>query len=569
MACGGSDSDAVPLEDSGSVTAGVADESTRQEATSSQDGSTVGLVNASADQAVPSADVSPSSSTVRLSGRVTYDRVPHTDAGALNYSDIQIKPSRGVVVELLNADGAVIRTTVTDADGRYQLSVEMNSGVRVRVKAHLLQQGAPGWDYRVVDNTQNNALYVMDGALNSTGTVDSQRDLHAPSGWDGNDYSRDRVAAPFAIIDSIYDAKTLALSAKPTLVLPALEVRWSTENRAVDGDRRLGEIATSYYDTTQSIIYLLGYANNDTDEYDESVIQHEWTHYLEATLARTDSRGGYHQVNHELDIRLAFSEGLANTFASMISGNSRYQDAFGNRQRSGLLIGLEESIVDNHGFFSENSVGLLLYDAFDDNNEVGDNLTLGFGPFLDVLTDANYKNSQAFTSLYLFLDNLAARVSETQQAEINHLKHRENIFGDGIFGEGEQYSGELSDVILPVYRQIDVGDNLAVCSSNNNQSVTDISVNRFVRFNNPDLATYTIQLDVLPEPETTFSTDPDLALYLRGNIVSVLESTVAGFESATLTLPVGEYIFDIYDFNNASNSQLGGLACFNLSIVKR
>ena len=67
---------------------------------------------------------------------------------------------------------------------------------------------------------------------------------------------------------------------------------------------------------------ILGDAGVDTDEYDESVIVHEWGHYLpdrsyRATTVLADRHGG----GDLLDMRVAFSEGWANAYSG--SGDRR------------------------------------------------------------------------------------------------------------------------------------------------------------------------------------------------------------------------------------------------------
>src|SRR5690606_40072898 len=49
------------------------------------------------------------------------------------------------------------------------------------------------------------------------------------------------------------------------------------------------------------VIYLLGAENVDTDEFDTHVILHEWAHYFEKALSRTDTIGGMHQYADYLD----------------------------------------------------------------------------------------------------------------------------------------------------------------------------------------------------------------------------------------------------------------------------
>ncbi|MGI9293098.1 MAG: hypothetical protein ACR2PS_03875, partial [Pseudomonadales bacterium] len=215
----------------------------------------------------------PTAAQVTLSGTISYTRVPYaTDGFGLDYNNAVDQPARGVVVEALSASDAVLDSTVTDANGAYSLSVTENTDVKVRAKAQLLKTGTPAWDVTVTDNTQGNALYSLTGSLANSGTADSSRDLLAPSGWDDSSYSSTRAAAPFAILDTVYNAQQVYLDAQPDAIFDPLELRWSENNITSNGSLESGEIGTTFYDANLQVVYVLGFENNDTDEYDESVI---------------------------------------------------------------------------------------------------------------------------------------------------------------------------------------------------------------------------------------------------------------------------------------------------------
>jgi hypothetical protein len=153
------------------------------------------------------------------------------------------------------------------------------------------------------------------------------------------------VAAPFAILDSLHSAVQTLTSVDPEVDLGYTEMRWSTNNRAVPGSTAMGEIGTSSYYPDERVIYILGHANNDTDEYDASVIVHELAHYLENTIARADNIGGNHSIDGDLlDPRVSFSEGWCNAFASIVLGDEYYRDSGGSRQDVGYaFFSLEET----------------------------------------------------------------------------------------------------------------------------------------------------------------------------------------------------------------------------------
>ena len=63
--------------------------------------------------------------------------------------------------------------------------------------------------------------------------------------------------------------------------------------------------------------------------FDNDVIIHEYAHFLESTLARTDSFGGPHNGTQPIDPRLAWSEGFANFFQAAVQETADYRDSHG------------------------------------------------------------------------------------------------------------------------------------------------------------------------------------------------------------------------------------------------
>ena len=79
-----------------------------------------------------------------------------------------------------------------------------------------------------------------------------------------------RAAAPFNILDAVYEAMTDIAAVDTDVNFPLLQVFWSVNNVPVSGDVTQGQIGTSSYTRTNGVptIRILGDENNDTDEYD-------------------------------------------------------------------------------------------------------------------------------------------------------------------------------------------------------------------------------------------------------------------------------------------------------------
>ena len=87
-----------------------------------------------------------------------------------------------------------------------------------------------------------------------------------------------------------------------------------------------GGAPLSFYSPGEKKLYILGGVSGDvkkadTDHFDDSVILHEYGHFLEDTYGNTGSPGGSHNGNFVIDPRLAWSEGWANYFqAAVLTG---------------------------------------------------------------------------------------------------------------------------------------------------------------------------------------------------------------------------------------------------------
>jgi hypothetical protein len=388
---------------------------------------------------------------VTVSGTARYEHVPHAVNNSLDYSGITLQPVRGAVVEVM-CGGGVYAEGVTDATGGYSLNAPNNQDFTVRVKAQMLQSGTPSWNFRVVDNTNAGALYSMSSSLLNTST-NLTVNLDADSGWGVNSYISTRVAAPFAILDSVYEAVQDVLAVNSSTVFPALDLNWSVNNVSVSGNKSLGQITTSNFDG--AAIYILGAANDDIDEYDEHVIIHEWGHYFEHNFSRADNIGGPHGGGDVLDIRVAFGEGFGNAFSAMVTDVPQYSDANGVSQADGFGFNIESNACFNAGWYSECSVQSILYDLYDASNDGNDVVMLGFSPLYSVLVNQQ-KNTAAMTSIFSFIKTLKDDYAgnSTVISNINTLTSGQNIDAVAdIYGDSQLIDAPGTVNQLPVYLQ--------------------------------------------------------------------------------------------------------------------
>lgn len=487
-----------------------------------------------------------------LTGRITFDSVPST-GGALNYAATVIKPVRGAALDVVDAGGTVKASTVTDADGRYSVSIPTGTALAVRVRAQLLHSGADGaWDVTVRDNTQSNGLYGMQGGYFVATNAAVTQDLRAPSGWTNTSYGAERVAAPFALLDAVYTAQTKILSVAPGTSFPALRVFWSPNNRPAAGSISLGQIGSSYFtDETSSggtkSIYILGSENVDTDEYDSTVVTHEWGHYYQAAFSRDDSPGGAHSLGELLDRRLAFSEGWGNAWSGIAQNTKIYSDSAGLQQAQGFAFDVSAPASKAAGWFSETTVQSVLWNL---------NANTGFASIQKAMT--GLATTAAVTSIHAFAAAFQSVASSTEISALNGLLTAQGITPPSdAFAANEVNDGGLGAFALPLYTTVSVGTPQQVCVTNQadpNRDNNKLGTYAYLKLAVAQARNYTVSIS---GPATS---DPDVTVYQR-RIVGGAWNAKQGTESGTFPLAVGPVVWVINDYKESSAN-----TCFTVTV---
>lgn len=549
----------------------------------------------------------PPPTSVTVSGRITFERVPFstTLGGGLNFTNTFATPAREIEVELLQSSNqSVLATTATDANGNYSFTTTPGIDVLVRAKALSRHTGVAGrpasWDVRVRNNTNSGALYVLDSSVFNTGLANQTRNLAATTGWGGGFsgvYTGVRAAAPFAVLDTIYSAVQFVVAQGDTSVqLARLDAYWSPNNVPTDGDVTRGEIGTTAYYPVGSAgvapgIYVLGAASNDTDEFDQHIIAHEFQHFLEDLIGRTDTVGGEHALDERLDMRVAFSEGFSNAFSGMVLNDPRYRDSFGTAQASDFHFSLESRSSLAPGWYSETSVQRIAWDLFDDVNDGADTVSLGYGPMHGVLV-AELRSGVPLTSLFPFITALKQRPG-VPAAQVDALVEAERVAATNMgivsstmdaYATTEIHSGvdvSSSDLVLPVYTPIALNGSTRLCSSssvNVNGAAVEGSYNklgnrRFLRFNVPSARTIRISVSC-PASDAACAgpivPDPDFVVS-QGASVTFAESDTPRVEQLDYPAAAGDHVLEIYEWTHIdttlSASARRGRTCMTVNIT--
>ena len=410
-----------------------------------------------------------SGGSIVVSGTVTYDRVPITEGG-LDYSNIEEKPIRRALISAIDANNNnILQNTYSDETGFYSFSVPDSKSVKVSVYS---QSQNPV--IRIQDNNGSRfpegeypRFVLQSAAFTTQKGVNVTKNLRADSGYNSTtqSLSGSRDAAPFAILDTCLLAADFFLD-KRTITFPSLTVNWS-ENNTNSG----GSIGTSHWSGSQ--LFILGDADNDTDEYDAHVIVHEWGHYFESVLGRSDSVGGSHTDGDVLDPRVAFSEGWGNALSAMVLyPDSVYKDTSGPGQaNTGIMFDVDENNSELNlnnsykiGWFSENSVQSILYDLFDptadDASEDWDLLSTDAGVIYDIFTE-DVKESESLVTIFTFMAGFVTRnPSLADDVTALMAKHTIGPIVDE-FGTDETNDGGLPGN-LPIYKTLNLGDSVTL-----------------------------------------------------------------------------------------------------------
>lgn len=546
--------------------------------------------------------------SITVSGRISFEDVPvaHDSGVYLDYDNIETKPVPLAKMLVECADGSeVFAESTTTVNGDYSVTIPQGVDARLVVRAESVRDDGPTWDIKVVDNTNGQAVWAIEGERFSTEDDDMEVNLVARSGWDGERvYEGERAGGVFSIYDTIYQSMQLVASAEPNVVFEPLLLNWSPANTTTCNSPfpyEDGCTGTSFYTSGQ--IFILGDEGGDTDEYDDSVVAHEWGHYYEDNFSRSDSVGGPHSGGEALDIRVAFGEGWGNALSGMILGETYYRDTFGAQQGNGFAIGLESGSTADPGWWDETSVQLILFDLFDAAIDGNDTINLGFGPIHTVLTGSQ-KTTEAFTSIFSFIKYV---IDETtaDQASVDALLLENNIspitdewgrdrtsdFDDAPSGYDPKFTDPIYLDLYDVVNGVVTAENtICVTNEDTGGEYNKLGNRRFGRFTVDTSGTYRFDLDGSHAGRVV---DPDMYVYESGDLIySATDYSAyavtdpddenynkdaddygvgAGIEVGEFTFSTGvTYTIDLHDWLNIDqdpDGPTGGEVCLELTVT--
>lgn len=326
-------------------------------------------------------------STILVSGRATFharqifdDGHGHSGMGPAPGKEF---PIRFAEIQVLQPDGSIAQCGQTDENGQFSLSLQQSS----QPLTLTILSRTPAQDSHarvsVMNRPSLNQLYVLQTTLTPSADLDIGV-LDAP-------VTGDLLGGAFNIMDQILRAneylRTIAghcsqlfTGCDDFTVAPKVSVYWA---KGFDPGTYFGDGAPlSFYLPHFGRLFILGGVNgdvdsSDTDHFDNSVIVHEYGHFLEDNVFATSSPGGSHNGDRIIDPRLAWSEGWADFFQAAVLGDAHYIDTYGNADGvTGFAYDadLETPHVGNdyptevgEGNYREFSVARFLWDTLDDS----------------------------------------------------------------------------------------------------------------------------------------------------------------------------------------------------------
>jgi hypothetical protein len=281
--------------------------------------------------------------TVASSGSSELTLTPQPGVATISITDVSStltlrganpRPIRFAEVRVTDKSGALVQCAETDGDGIFRVSLP-KSDATFKIAVTSRAANARNTAY-VMDSPYGNQFYSIEQSVVASEPVSGLlMKARADSTLEGG---------AFNILDQILNAQDyLRASAAdcvaagftgctPFTVAPIVNVYWTP---GLSPARYVGQSgAISFYLNGRRELYLLGGLDGNTttadmDHFDNSVIVHEYGHFIEDQYGRPDSPGGSHNGSAIIDPRLAWGEGWADFFQAAVTGQPNYRDTYG------------------------------------------------------------------------------------------------------------------------------------------------------------------------------------------------------------------------------------------------
>tara|TARA_Y100001935_G_scaffold253286_1_gene259145 strand:+ start:625 stop:2418 length:1794 start_codon:yes stop_codon:yes gene_type:complete len=474
--------------------------------------------------------------TATYQARVTYGTKPGGGLGNAGSA----KPVRYAEIMVKNSAGSTVQCGETLVDGTFSLQMPNDGNtytLYVNTRANNSKAVVSVMDRPALKNYYSLTTSFVANGSKSVGTLNA-----AVTG--------DILGGAFNIFDQIVETnnylRTEASSCSSTYtgcqdfsVAPKVEAYWM---KGVNPATYLGSTsALSFYLPGYSRLFILGGLNGDTDNtdtdhFDNSVIIHEYGHFLEDVVFGSNSPGGSHSGDKIIDPRLAWSEGWGNFIQAAVLNTSEYIDTTGNIDGSTAYIfkldletaqtGNDIPTASGEGNFREFSVTRFLWDMIDSNADTRftgtDNVSGAFKDIWASLTKSTqgFKNANvAFRNIGIFHTFQTWLQSNNSGKDLSELiKIERQVANTSEYAQYVTTSGSCTYTITPYNDPNDTG---SFSTANLHQN------NDFFHIRPTSSGTYTISLEYSDSDSSGTEADADLYLYNKSARIGQTADIVA------------------------------------------
>jgi hypothetical protein len=491
---------------------------------------------------------------------------------AIRYAEVMVK----------DASGTIVQCAETDASGNFSFQLPSGSGsYTVQVNSRANNDNVKAY---VMDTPSTNLYYSVSTTVGSS--ADSSITLTAPAteSLEGGAFNiLDKIVAANVYLRANTDATDCGsyTDCISFTVAPVVYVYWKKGfNPATYLDPSWANSGASFYLKGTNELYILGGIANDVDSsdcdhFDDTIILHEYGHFIENYYAVSDSPGGSHAPDDVLDPRLAWSEAFANFFQAAVTGTPVYRDTEGNvscgsNSCTGVFhnepletaTNYDANVAAGEGNFHEFSITRFLWDIIDPHPVSGQGGTDGgsdtiTAPFAEIWTvfagaSAGFKSTvNPFRSVSLF-HTLQQNLGGTYN--LSSLRTLENQTGTRADWATPVTAGTCADISIQAKQQ------------------TDGSFSQSDLFHDNDFYAYyhsggTLTVRVVYTKGVTNQSDVDLIVWKDGftygdtadALATSLNASDGGDEEISVSAPAGWYMINVM-VNPVATTSGGGTA---------
>ena len=210
-------------------------------------------------------------------------------------------PAIEVPVQVIGADGNAIASTKTRRDGTYFIPLGRTSPgeYTVRVSASWDVPGGENWGLKALRLDGTEPHLWSSARVDADVEMGHVQDFHI---------SKEEGSGAFNILDILRQGREWMLAQDVIPVEPLL-ARWERHTPNWKNNS-LCCAPTMTNCNSEWAVYING-AEDSIDEFDESVIAHEFMHYVIGTASRRGGGGGRHLFGERAAPSLAWNEGIA------------------------------------------------------------------------------------------------------------------------------------------------------------------------------------------------------------------------------------------------------------------